>query len=45
MVDAGGGDAPSSAKIALELPQAALLGGMLQECKPFKLRRPITCRV
>lgn len=30
MVEAEGGDAPSSAKIALELPQTVLFGEILQ---------------
>jgi hypothetical protein len=45
MVEADSGDAPSSAKIALELPQTVLLGQILQEGKPLELRRPIASRV
>ena len=45
VVEAAGGGSPSSAKIALELPQIVLLGQILQECKPSALRRPIVGRV
>jgi len=45
MVEADDSGAPSSAKIALELPQTVLFPLVLQECKPSEPRRPIVSRV